>query len=422
MKWLLVIFLILTFVNGPKEFGSLVPIWELSSQIIPAVSAGLIEDLKLEIENKQKEIQELEKQAEQYNQAIKTKQKEKVNLQNHIFILNSKINKLKTEIRITQSRIVETSLKIGELSLAIDTQIREITGQKQALTEIIQTLAEYDKTTPFELFLGNDSFSDFLNQMEYTELLQGQIQTKLDNIQTLKVQLEGEKTDSEEKKNDLEGLKIQLSGQNQILGNQKGEKEDILKVTKNQESRFQSLLKEVDKKRLEIQKEIFELETKLNLAIDPNSIPRPNKGVVAWPTAGRITQGYGPTSKTGFINNVYSFHNGIDIASGAGAPIKAARNGVVAATGDNGKYAYGKWVAIRHDNGLTTLYGHFSAILVSPGATVKQGQVIGLEGETGFATGPHLHFTIYATNTFRTEQRWFGLLPLGGSLNPFDYL
>ena len=92
------------------------------------------------------------------------------------------------------------------------------------------------------------------------------------------------------------------------------------------------------------------------------------------------------------------------------------------ASGDNGRYAYGEWLAIRHNNGLTTLYTHLSAKAVSVDQAVSQGQIIGYEGSTGFVTGPHLHFTVYSTNTFKVEKRWFGLLPLGGSVNPFDYL
>lgn len=425
LRWLLIIFLILAFISGPKEFGGLAPIWEKSFQIIPFIplaSAGLIDELKQEIEKKQKEIEELEKQASAYKETIAAKQKEGTNLKNQIVILNTQIKKLETDIRITQSRISGASLKISQLSLSIEDQLQEIAKQKQALGEIIQVIAEQDEETFFELVLKNDNFSDFLNQMEYTELLQGQIQTKLENIQLLKVQLEDEKTGQEEKQDELEELRSQLKGQNQVLGNQKGDKEDLLATTKNQEWRYQNLLKEVEKKRQEIQKEIYELETKLQLAIDPNSIPRPRSGILAWPTFGRLTQNYGPTSQTGFINNVYSFHNGLDIASGLGTPIRAAQDGLIKGIGDNGKYAYGKWLAIEHNNGLTTLYAHLSGYAVSNGQPVKQGQIIGYEGATGFSTGPHLHFTVYATNTFRIEQRWFGLLPLGGSLNPFDYL
>ena len=158
------------------------------------------------------------------------------------------------------------------------------------------------------------------------------------------------------------------------------------------------------------------------MTIDPNSIPSARKGLFEWPTIGSITQIYGPTSVTGFVNNVYNFHNGIDIEADTGDPVKAAMDGIVKAKGDNGKYAYGKWLAIDHQNGLITLYAHFSAYAVSVGQRVKAGQVIGYAGSTGFSTGSHLHFTVYATNTFSVESRWFGLLPLGGSINPMNYL
>lgn len=404
LKWLILIILILSLFK------------------IPIGQAGLIENLKLEIEKKQKEIEELEKQANAYKETITAKQKEGKNLKNQIAILNGQIKKLETDIRITQSKISGVSLKIQELGLSIEEQKREITKQKQALAEIIQAIAEDDEETPLELILKNDNFSDFLNQIEYTELLQSQIQLKLESIQLLKTQLEKEKGSQEEKRNELDDLRAQLKGQNLVLGNQKGDKEELLQTTKNQESRYQNLLKEVEKKRQEIQREIYELEAKLQLAIDPNSIPGPRPGILAWPTQGRITQGYGPTSSTGFVNNVYNFHNGLDVASGLGTSVRAARDGLVRGIGDDGKYAYGKWLAVEHNNGLTTLYGHLSAYAVSFGQPVKQGQIIGYEGTTGFSTGPHLHFTVYATNTFRIENRWFGLLPLGGSLNPLDYL
>ena len=151
-------------------------------------------------------------------------------------------------------------------------------------------------------------------------------------------------------------------------------------------------------------------------------IPPSQPGALTWPLLGRITQGYGATSITGFYNAAYKFHNGIDIAAYYGAPITASLDGVIAASGSNGSYAYGNWIAIRHNNGLTTLYAHLSAKAVSAGERVSQGQVIGYQGSSGFVTGPHLHFTVYSSNTFKTEKRWFGLLPLGGSVDPLDYL
>ncbi|PIR47197.1 MAG: hypothetical protein COV07_00130 [Candidatus Vogelbacteria bacterium CG10_big_fil_rev_8_21_14_0_10_45_14] len=87
--------------------------------------------------------------------------------------------------------------------------------------------------------------------------------------------------------------------------------------------------------------------------------------------------------------------NGVDLASYAGAPIKAAAGGqvlVARTSGWNG--GYGNYVVISHSNGTQTLYAHLSKTAVTSGANVSKGQVIGYEGSTGRSTGPHLHFEV----------------------------
>jgi len=87
-----------------------------------------------------------------------------------------------------------------------------------------------------------------------------------------------------------------------------------------------------------------------------------------------------------------AFHNGIDILSRMGTPVKAAREGMVFFTG--WRDGYGKTVMIQHNDGYSTLYGHFSKINVNKGDWVYKDDVIGLIGSTDRSTGPHLHFTI----------------------------
>jgi len=89
---------------------------------------------------------------------------------------------------------------------------------------------------------------------------------------------------------------------------------------------------------------------------------------------------------------VFKFHPGIDIAAPQGTQIFAARGGRVVEAGWSD--VYGNYVLVVHDNDWETLYGHMSKILVSKGETVHSGDVLGLVGSTGIATGPHLHFEI----------------------------
>ena len=119
-------------------------------------------------------------------------------------------------------------------------------------------------------------------------------------------------------------------------------------------------------------------------------------GVLQWPLpiAGTITspQGYRTDPITGEI----SYHSGTDITAPEGTPILAAADGTVtiANATDSWGGSYGYYVKIDHGSGLTTLYAHCSSICVTAGQQVKSGQVIAYVGQTGRATGPHLHFEI----------------------------
>jgi murein DD-endopeptidase MepM/ murein hydrolase activator NlpD len=103
-----------------------------------------------------------------------------------------------------------------------------------------------------------------------------------------------------------------------------------------------------------------------------------------------ITSGFGPRVHPIFHD--VRIHTGIDFGAGEGTPILAAADGTVVSAGVLG--GYGNATVIDHGSSLATLYGHQSRLLVVAGQRVKRGQVIGLVGHTGFATGPHLHFEV----------------------------
>lgn len=87
-------------------------------------------------------------------------------------------------------------------------------------------------------------------------------------------------------------------------------------------------------------------------------------------------------------------HNGVDLAAPTGTPVHAIKDAVVKST-VKGNATFGNYIVLTHDNGkMTSLYAHLSKIDVEPGQRVKKGEVIGKVGQTGMATGPHLHFEI----------------------------
>jgi murein DD-endopeptidase MepM/ murein hydrolase activator NlpD len=114
-----------------------------------------------------------------------------------------------------------------------------------------------------------------------------------------------------------------------------------------------------------------------------------------WPVVGEITGHFGerldPFSGEG------AFHAGIDIASHYGDEIRATGDGVVEAVGR--RSGYGRLIVIDHGFGVTTWYGHLSGFNTEVGMSVKRGDVIGYEGQSGRSTGPHLHYEVRIYNT-----------------------
>ena len=129
------------------------------------------------------------------------------------------------------------------------------------------------------------------------------------------------------------------------------------------------------------------------------------------PLSGVVTQPFGPTQYSLEPPVTYQgvfyphFHTGLDIAAPLETPVGAAAAGrVILATSSRDEQGhlvgYGNYIVIAHGDGFLTLYGHLDKLLVTAGQMVKQGQVIGLCGSTGWSSGPHVHFEIRKDGTF----------------------
>lgn len=408
-----------------------------------------VDALRKEIEAKTSEIKELEALAEKYRQTIATTEKQANTLKNDIAKINTAIYRLQNEIKSTKKKIERANLEITSLKLQIDETGEDIDLTRRKLREVVRGIAESDSERPLEILLKHSNFSEFFTKVEAAMTMQDELYRAVSDLKELKTNLSEQKSTSEVKVAELSKYTSSLKDKQVLQVSVQKERAKLLEETKNEERRYQELLAETERKRQALESEILSYENKIKFTLDPNSIPKTGTGVLGWPVAlgtkayvqcGKnvltyLTQCFGYTSFAAAGGYNGKGHNGIDLRADSGTELFAADAGVVRAVGntDDGcaRASYGRWILVDHPNGLATLYAHLSLAKVSPGQSVTRGQLIGYSGKTGYATGPHLHFTVFAKNaveigTLKSKvcgrDMRLPLSPVNGYLNPLSYL
>ncbi len=122
------------------------------------------------------------------------------------------------------------------------------------------------------------------------------------------------------------------------------------------------------------------------------------------PAKGLIGAGFGWRRDP--FTGLNQFHRGVDILAPIGTPVRAPADGVVIKAGrDSG---YGNTLILSHGDGIVTRYGHLSAFKVSPGQTVKRGDIVALVGNTGRSTGSHVHYEVMENGTAVNPEKFWG--------------
>lgn len=393
------------------------------------------DDLQNKIDQTSQQIKKLEEEIKSYNKEIIKTSSEANNLKNTLKVLDTTYKKLNKDISLTENKILKTNLNLQDINSNILKTQKTIDINSKALKELLNNIRQKDDTTFVEIFLTYDTFMDFYNQLDTLSYLQRQLKIKTDELKDLNEDLNSQKVTKENEKQKLGYLKSDLSDRQKLVEQNKKEKNILLADTKNKESLYKKILAEKQAQKDAFEKELFEFESKLQYQIDPSSIPNARNNVLSWPLDDVfITQKFGRTNASKRLY-VSGSHNGVDFRASVGTPVKSTLSGVVIGTGNtdlySGCYSFGKWVMVKHPNGLATIYAHLSVIKVNSGQEVKTGDILGLSGNTGYSTGPHLHLGVYAsqgvriekyTNSRRCKQAIMPLADVRAYLDPMLYL
>ena len=357
------------------------------------------------------------------NDLQKAKEGSKEDIQSEVEKLDKQLNEISGKVKEFESRLSKKRQEIADTESALNKAKEQEKKQYRNMKKRIQFMYENGQTSYVEMLLSADSFTDFLNAVEYITQISQYDRKMLKEYQNMQVTIADTQKTLETDYASLQSLQAKVQEEKQAVAAlesaKKGELNDVADdltdaqtVAKAYEAEIQAQ-NEVIAQIQAAQKRAAEQQAAQQQAqaaeenqgatdaagenqnTAQNTTPSGNgqsTGSMMWPcpSSKRVTSDYGP--RTSPTNGASSNHKGIDIGAAYGADIVAADGGtvLVATYSSSG----GNYVIIDHGGGLCTVYMHASSLTVSAGQTVSKGQVIAKVGSTGISTGNHLHFGV----------------------------
>lgn len=371
-------------------------------------NAGSINDLNRQIDEQRKKIDAMAEKIDEYKTSIDKLRSQSHSLKNQVYILDNQIAKTELDIKAKNEEVKITELEISRVELEIVDNQKSIEEQKKYLSAFIRLLDYYDDKDYLSVLLNNNSFSEFFDQINHIEGIEEDLQKTLNRFQELVEKYDEQKKELSDKRDQLSDLLNKLENQKNSLEEQIGTKQYLIKETNNSEKKYQGLISDLKAEQLAANNAVAAMEKRLRQELEKKGQAEQfnnlGEAALAWPTDSRRTTAY-------FHDPDYPYrhlfeHSGLDMGVPSGTTVRSAEAGYVAKVALGTRW-YGNYIMIIHNNNLATLYAHLSSASVKNDQYVAKGQVIGASGNSGFSSGPHLHF----------EVRFSGI-----PVNPLDYL
>ncbi len=364
---------------------------------VPQSHATEMDRLEQEHQDTLEAIDHLKDSINSVQRDIEGLEVEKNNIQKYIVKLDQEMSSLVEEIGDFEQKIEKKLTDIEETGEELSKAQETCDQQYEEMKRRIQVIYETQQQTWLEMLCSAGSIAEFLNRAEQVVFMARYDRDMMDKLvetketialkeETLKVELEELKMMQEE----LENQKVRV---NTSINNKKGEltaKNHAIDDAEEEQDDYEKELEEQEKL-------LNQIEEKIAQASNPDIYEGNVTGFI-WPCPGytRISSYFGarPQPVPGASTN----HKGVDLAAPGGTAILASAAGVV--TTSTYSPSAGNYIVIAHGNGVSTVYMHCSALLVSSGETVEQGQTIGKVGSTGYSSGNHLHFGVIKNGAY----------------------
>jgi len=317
-------------------------------------------------------------------------------------IAEAALKKARAELAVAQEKDRQAAEKLAELESQLEITQKTFDQTRSFVADVARTIYQDGPLATLEIILGATDPNDFSQKLMAMQTYIGNQNAKIEQLETIKAQLETEQAAVAAQKIILEKEKAAALDAAQRA---KAAEEEVLRLIAKQKAALAKAEseREATRKRYEqLRAEQIRLQQLARLRAGlGGSIP----GELYWPVQGaRLSQNVGPRRHPVF--GYRSCHTGMDLAAGTGTPIAAAATGIVTAV--TTLRAYGRVIVIAHNGGLSTMYAHLSRFNVSVGQGVAVGDTIGFVGSSGWSTGPHLHFEVHVNGTPFNPLGWFG--------------
>ena len=368
-------------------------------------------ELEKEIEANQKKLENIKNQQASNAQKMKLLSSQAEAISSQLDVLNSQLSVLNADIADYDREISALDKKIADAQSKIDKIDADISATQEKISERLRATYMAGSSSWIEILLESDSISSLLLRIqllasvtENDNKLISKLEKQIEELNAAKAELDKDKKALEEKRSLLVEKKSELDSKNKTLSS----KQSAYNANYRQIS---ALMTSLDKSSAEYQQELQRqyrkraaFERQIDQLVSGGSQGGDNdyndNGEMLWPVPYKnsyISAGYGYYDPEG--DGTYTMHPAIDIVvreNGVnvsyGKNIIAAQSGKVLVRGysDVG----GNYITIDHGDGYRTYYGHCSKIIASAGQYVEKGEVIAYIGNTGYVTGPHVHFQV----------------------------